>query len=72
MKSVWSFYQASLISGGTHMTHNKGITSLDVPRDHVTSWWLWVTDAEEMPEWLSWRVLSVPVDWWAQNESPIV
>ena len=57
------------MSRGAHMTYNKGITSLDAPRDHVTLQWLQVTNAEEMPERLSWRVLGVsdvPVGRWAR------
>jgi hypothetical protein len=56
------------MSGGAHTTYNKGITSLDVPHDHVTLWWIWVTDAEEMLERLSWRILNVsdvPAGHWA-------
>jgi hypothetical protein len=36
--SIESFYQANLMSRGTHAMHNKGITGLDAPRDHVTTW----------------------------------
>ena len=31
------FVSGELMSGGAHAMHNKGITVLDVPRDHVTS-----------------------------------
>jgi hypothetical protein len=36
--SIESFYQANLMSGGAHAMHNKGITGLDAPHDHVTAW----------------------------------
>jgi hypothetical protein len=55
------FVSGELMSGGAHAMHNKGITVLDAPCDHVTSWWLRVTDAEEMPDRLSWR-------WYASSE----
>ena len=71
-ENIESFYQASLMFRGAHMTHNKGITSLNVPRDHMTLRWLQITNADDARA----AMLTHPRCLWCAsglgNESPIV
>ena len=47
-----SFYQANLMSGDAHMKSNKRVTIFSPTSDHVTSRYLQIADASEMPRLL--------------------